>query len=399
MAWITPVTAFPGLNALAPCFGAILVLWGAERTTTWPSALLGSPPFSLIGKMSYSLYLVHWPIAVFASALGLDGDPLPYLAAGVAVSLALAWLSYRFVETPFRQRRVLGSRQSLFAASLGASSVLLVCSGLAIDARGFPGRMSTEVNRVINYAFYDRKPFYRDGICFLGREDSPQTLDREACIPRLHPSVVLWGDSTTAQIFWGLNAALAPRGFHVGQLSASACGPAVGVDIPYAPHCLAFNDMAFRIVMEVRPDVVVLGPTSPSSEELASVDRTIGALKAAGIEVVVLGAFPAFTDRVPVILARRLMAGNGNLFSEREMQAQIPYFDARLREHFSLKRGIEYIPVLDMICPGGRCPFMRDGVPIYWDRRHFTAEGSLYYGALLASKMQDTLARVAQAGR
>src|SRR4029077_11577265 len=52
---------FPGLTALIPCLGAALVIWGSEKTTTSPAQLLGSTPIAFLGKLSYSLYLVHWP--------------------------------------------------------------------------------------------------------------------------------------------------------------------------------------------------------------------------------------------------------------------------------------------------------------------------------------------------
>ncbi|MFL1875525.1 acyltransferase family protein, partial [Hansschlegelia beijingensis] len=93
---------FPGWPALLPTVGTALVLNGARAGTAVARAL-AAPPAVFVGKISYSLYLVHWPLIVLLeyrdnARLGLMGG-----LAVIGVSLLLAWLSWRFVEQPFRQ--------------------------------------------------------------------------------------------------------------------------------------------------------------------------------------------------------------------------------------------------------------------------------------------------------
>jgi peptidoglycan/LPS O-acetylase OafA/YrhL len=94
---------FPGMNALAPCLGAALVVLPMSGQTRIAAAL-GCAPLRLLGKISYSLYLWHWPLLVFFRFW--SGADFPTMNEGVfliVISTALAWLTWKYVETPARQ--------------------------------------------------------------------------------------------------------------------------------------------------------------------------------------------------------------------------------------------------------------------------------------------------------
>jgi peptidoglycan/LPS O-acetylase OafA/YrhL len=121
---------FPGPWTLVPLAGAALVVLAGnpgrdpegERPSVGVTGLLGTRPFQVLGRISYSLYLWHWPLLVLAtfwfstSAANQDAGssgitatlgPRRGVAVGVAVivvSLVLAWLTERFIETPLRQK-------------------------------------------------------------------------------------------------------------------------------------------------------------------------------------------------------------------------------------------------------------------------------------------------------
>ena len=112
------ITPFPGFSALLPCAGAALVIGAGESGTTLGGRLLSLPPIALIGRISYSLYLWHWPILVFAQiylARVLHSGETYW---ALSLTLLVAYLSWRYVEEPFRTMRVaaLGARESLAAA-------------------------------------------------------------------------------------------------------------------------------------------------------------------------------------------------------------------------------------------------------------------------------------------
>lgn len=114
-------SGFPGLPALAPCLGAAMVLLGGAGR---PSPLLSIQPLVTLGKLSYSLYLWHWPILVLAAVV-VPTPSWPYRLGLIAAMFGAAGLSYRFVEMPCRRSPPDGE-QRRFAIGLAAATAPIV---------------------------------------------------------------------------------------------------------------------------------------------------------------------------------------------------------------------------------------------------------------------------------
>jgi peptidoglycan/LPS O-acetylase OafA/YrhL len=131
---------FPGAAALYPCVGAALVLWpNAEKTPVSRTLGLLAP----IGLISYSLYLWHWPIWVFYRFYINNGTPGALRAMMlVIVSIAVATLSYRYVEQPFRKRRWPAAR----TVSIGFAGIAVVfCLSIYVQrSDGLPQRLPAD---------------------------------------------------------------------------------------------------------------------------------------------------------------------------------------------------------------------------------------------------------------
>ncbi|QIG48627.1 acyltransferase [Nordella sp. HKS 07] len=132
-------TPTPGLHFMAPTLGTALIIAFA-RPGTIASAILGSKPFVWIGLISYSAYLWHWPLFAFARYRG-QSEPSAALAVGlIAATFILAYISWRFVEKPFRNRQLFSRTQIFKFAGAGAAITLAV--GLLGSANGgFPQRL------------------------------------------------------------------------------------------------------------------------------------------------------------------------------------------------------------------------------------------------------------------
>ncbi|MCH8685927.1 acyltransferase family protein [Pedomonas mirosovicensis] len=114
-------TPFPSVYALAPTLGtALVILYGAGGT--WAGRLLATRPFVGIGLISYSAYLWHQPLLAFARIYSLKTPPIEMMLALSAASLVLAYLSWKYVETPFRNRRAF-SRGAIFRSAAATPSL------------------------------------------------------------------------------------------------------------------------------------------------------------------------------------------------------------------------------------------------------------------------------------
>ena len=150
-------TRFPGLAALVPCIGtALIIIAGMGSQSTAVGKLLSWKPIVAVGLISYSLYLWHWPVLVLAKHYLLR--PLDGLEASVLVgfSLLLAYVSWRFVEKPFRGKDALLDRRGVFRWSGGAILGLIVIGLVFDETEGLSGRLPADVAQIAAVA--DDKP-------------------------------------------------------------------------------------------------------------------------------------------------------------------------------------------------------------------------------------------------
>jgi peptidoglycan/LPS O-acetylase OafA/YrhL len=248
-------TTFPGLGALLPVAGSALAIWGGQRSNTAADAL-GLAPLVYIGRISYSLYLVHWPVLFFATRLISETGAAARTTLIIAVSMVLADLSYRFVETPTRRRSPFWTPARIFA--LTATGVL-IGAGLSLAtilAGGFSGRLPAGAQALLAYR-YDRVAGYREGACFLRREQPASALADE-CLPTRKPVALIWGDSHAAHFLPGLKPALEAKGYAVAQITASGCPPIRGFEAPRRANCRAISDFALDWIHKTKPSLVLL---------------------------------------------------------------------------------------------------------------------------------------------
>jgi len=151
-------TPFPGFYAAVPVLGTFLFVISASATH-YVKKLFSFKPIVFIGLLSYSLYLWHQPI--FALARHLEVFESNLIAIALATVL-FSYITYRYVETPFRNKLFI-SRANIFIASL-IGGVLLIFAGLYIVAKdGFINRYSVEDRALLtqlgNYQDYNQRVF------------------------------------------------------------------------------------------------------------------------------------------------------------------------------------------------------------------------------------------------
>ena len=122
--YYTNTTPFPSYNALMPCLGAAMLIYAGESTSS--GLLLKNKLMVVVGLISYSLYLIHWPIIVFYKHYQ-DVEVLNWATQFflIIVSMGSAYLMYRYVEQPFRKQRFQLNKVFL---KYCAAITILICS-------------------------------------------------------------------------------------------------------------------------------------------------------------------------------------------------------------------------------------------------------------------------------
>ena len=135
-------TQFPSVYALIPTLGTGLLIASATQKVV-VGRILSSPPLVGIGVISYSAYLWHQPLFAFARQRSAEKpDPISLAMLSVVV-LCIAYLSWRFVERPFRSEKMI-SGAKVWSWGFGGSSFLIILGAVGYLSDGFPDRFATD---------------------------------------------------------------------------------------------------------------------------------------------------------------------------------------------------------------------------------------------------------------
>ena len=228
----TPTTPFPGLWATIPCVGAMLVIHSGHERDTRTYKVLGLRPVVFLGLISYSLYLWHWPIYAFAE--NLVGRPLGLAEALILVglSVAIATISWRYVEQPFRfgDGKAMLSQRATLLSGLGALAIGAIAGVGIYQGGGLPARLSPEALRFYNAS--DNHNVLRHA-CLDGSGRTPFKAAR-CTVPALTSDngydILIWGDSHGDALFPGIADIAENTGLTTRQVTKRACPPLLGAE-------------------------------------------------------------------------------------------------------------------------------------------------------------------------
>jgi peptidoglycan/LPS O-acetylase OafA/YrhL len=368
-------TVFPGVTALLPVMGTAALLYSAPGTMV--GRLLETRAFVGVGLISYSLYLWHWPIIVFT-----EYSTEQSLAGGMSIavmvaSVAAAYLSWRFVERPFRQSSRF-DRKAIFKGTGLAMGAACAVSACLMALNGWPGRFSTEALR-LDAASADVSPVRATCIRdTLGGDLAGCTLGAKTA-----PTMLVWGDSHGVEMAWALSEKIGKQGASLMQRTRGSCPPILGYSRPIDPLCPRFNDAVLDVI-KAQPNLktIVLagfwaGGAYSTAENGAKLDKTIKSLLALNRRVVLIGPVPPQPFNVPRHLAN--LAQRGVAFADAgaapgdhlKKSAWIGAYFARWSAH-----GVEIIEPSKLLCGPEVCAASRSGVPLYFDSHHLSLAGA-----------------------
>src|SRR6056297_18718 len=370
-------TPFPGIAALLPCLGAAVFIYANTDRLTSPGRWLAAKPVVFVGLISYSLYLWHWPVLTFYRNAYGETLPMPIGAALLAVSFGLGYLSWRFVETPFRRAASRPSTTGLLGGTAVVVAVLLVAGGLFSFRNGFPERFGPRAVKL--FATMKEKQFRHTVTLENIRAEKVPSFGSEQGAARL----LVWGDSHAMALMPAIHTACVEAGIRGYQATHDGTLPLLGFDNNRhwaAP--LEFNDAVLEFVVAQQIEVVLLtGYWSRESNNpnfAVALTRTLQALIEAGCEVVIVQDVP---DQViqpgraigDAIQQNRALESLGITLAQHrsEQQAVDNVLLAMQQSHVQVVDPAPFLADEEQ-----RCRIVMDDEALYWDNHHLTVAGA-----------------------
>jgi len=398
-------TSYPGWSAVTVTAVSVLLIAGVDlHDHTWVARVLGNVGFAWVGRLSYSLYLWHWPMIVFYK----DRLPLPTLVVLIVTTSAV---SYYLWEQPLRRR-----------AFPTAAPWKVVATGLVASAAfGFivipAGLQNTETEKQVITAREDFSEPPADCPYDAGQWPVPAESDACTVTEGAGPTVLLVGDShaqmwapaleeIAEQRSWNLlsltRAKCTPTDFTIARLSDNA---SMGADEPTpGEECTQWREAVYpRVIADHDPDFVIVGsrsqvysieqdddiiaPGDPRYRSLwrGSWSRMVATFGSEGARVLVLEPMPTLPRSMLECLASEADAGCEFDATQDHKTSRADAFVKQLPQRFAY---VDVVDVADIACPGGVCAGRLDGDIVYQDPSHVTATFAADHADQLAQKLR-----------
>jgi peptidoglycan/LPS O-acetylase OafA/YrhL len=382
-----PLLAYPGYYALVPATGALLIMLAGG--TPVDALLLGNRPMVWVGKLSYSLYLVHWPLIVFYRYyFGPDLSAVD-CALLIAGSFALALALNRLVELPLRLKgdgRY--SRSGLPASTVlwcTAGGVLLVAvvAGASIAGKGWPQRLPEHVRQI---AQLDQRQTTLEQARLMEEQCKP--AGKVFCGARREGAlnIMLLGDSRARDIYLALREGYPDANIYASY--ALGCVPVFDQNVgsSHYANCPRLNRQRLQAALDAPPGEIVLLAINLTNWNGRFALETARRLVESGKQVYVLGEFMFLQGKTPqnIAIDQARLAADGD-YLERFLVPAPFALDEKFAGPFE-EAGATYVSNRDFFLRDGkyRVYTADDRQLLSVDGKHLTTAGAREFGEYLA---------------
>lgn len=389
LAFIGESKTFPGINALPATLGAALIILSGIRSDGLVARILSLRPLVLIGTISYSLYLWHWPIVAYLH-YALVPMTLPVKLGALAVMFMLSAASFLLIEAPCRKSalpaRIILKRQLVMPAV-----ALCAVSALFIVTQGFGVRLLDRayVEQVSKLAAGIKPAHDYPYICQRERIRAADMTDPRCIINGTsEPDVLLWGDSNAAH-YVGLIGELARKeGIGFRNIAHASCppttsAPSMSTARRFRAECIESRNLV-KSHLDRYTTIIVAGAWSvyrPYEDLYSAMRNLIEELRAKGKTVVILGEIVRFPDFDRYCKIKELLLPlDCQAKGMRERRPKQRVNDA-LRA-LAIEKGAHYVDFNDLICPNGSCSAHHRDEALYYDGSHLSMSGSWTLGRM-----------------
>jgi peptidoglycan/LPS O-acetylase OafA/YrhL len=411
-------TPFPGYAALLPCLGAVFIIASGASHTTAVSRLLATKPMVFTGKISYSLYLWHWPIFVFAEYQWGDLSIFDRVGLIVAAYL-LSVLTYWFVEQPARQKTPFLTRRRIFAAGFAALVLAFGFSQLVVGTRGLPQRLGPEI------AAFDEAVRKNKGVTPCPENEAwiASTSDCEiGAKGATERSFLFWGDSHARVLSSTVASLAAEKGIKGVVIFRGGCPPFLSLEgtvfdkrdcantANQVETLLQGKDYA-NVVLVARWALYAEGGGYRNGKWFASpfdqgdvqknhaafataLSATVQAIRESGRTVTIVGPVPDLKLNPPETIIKAMMRGE-----KANVRATSADFLTRQGFVLSMLTLLEHAPGVRVVyphqglCDVNACRTVDGAMPLYTDDNHLGVNGV----ALIRRELGAAIAPAAKA--
>lgn len=403
------LSVFPGINAFWPCLGCVLLIHTGQQQHSLVARLLSTRPIVAIGLISYSLYLWHWPILVFADYLRLERSHAITLVC-ISLTFLMAYVSWRYVEQPLRKKSFADFKSAFKAGVLIPAGLFATICIPLILLEGAYFRLDERAETVIKLA--EQAPSTIRGVCF--KSDQPELPPATDCLlgaTDQQPSALLWGDSFANQLSGFFDVVGKSEQFALRDVTMGGCPPLLATRLnkhKKALRCQQRNDKVIEYIRSAGIEKVYItgdwvryltlyenwlidDKTQTASAEDAyrvfseGLLRTVAAIIEAGKTPVLISMIPAFDSPPSDCAIKNLM--HPPLFHRDcsinyDHQQQMHSSDAVYQLAVSSYPQTEVLYLNGLICPDDRCEAYMDEKPMYllgWGN-HLNMQGSYALG-------------------
>ncbi|MCK0155055.1 acyltransferase [Alcanivorax sp. S6407] len=370
-------TVYPGAMALIPTLAACAWLWAGSDKKSILHTGLSLPALQWLGKISYSLYLWHWPVLILTDHLfSVHGDISNTLLA-ISISVLLAVFTYHVIETPLRYGKCKELKASYQLTITLAAMAILTTQLLRWNA--FTMDSLDRESRYIAAAS-DAPPIYPDGCDDWYRSDNVNP-----CIygnPDAQRTVALLGDSIGAQWFSTLEKMHDLSDWRLVVLTKSSC-PMIDEPFFYKRigreyiECETWRNKAIEWLKGETPERVFVGSSAsvPFTDQqiINGTRRLLDKLSTATMNIYLIEPNPVLQKSGPSCLMENgsesvsLCSGNTKKNTRYKHTADL------LESVATAYDNTYWIETASYVCPGGMCSAERDGSVIFRDEQHLTA--------------------------
>jgi peptidoglycan/LPS O-acetylase OafA/YrhL len=381
-----PLTAFP--VATPAVVGATLIIWAGMGRTCAATRLLALRPLVFVGLISYSLYLWHWPIIVFAQYYLIRELTWQEDLLLISLMIAVAAASWRFIEQPFRGKAMPIVRVRAFAVSAGLA--LCAVSALTLAMAGFPQRLSATAATVNEAVGTNYRCGFKDWLT-LGRSRAcavnlPSRDPRDA-------DTVLLGNSHMQMYAPVWRRILAERRLNGLLVPVNGCLPTVVANISTTCIAVARRNLA-EVLNLPRVTTIVLGfnwglgddglvdangrllDNRQNQALIMALDDLLARIQQSHRQVVLIGPIAEPGWDVASVLSRQLAYGRR---LDRPTYLKESVFAAHFApalDHFAGELGHAFARPDSVQCADGVCRYLIGGRSLFADSTHL-AEAEL----------------------